>query len=344
MNKPAIDPQRWTPPKAAHTARPLPLRNLAIHRIPGNGPEHVTPGKNADLLTGLDDGRVISYDPQTRQDQLIVDTGGRPLGMAWHPDGSLIICDAQRGLLAYRPDDRLDVLAAGYHGTPFTFCSNVTVTADGTIYFSHSSTKYNLANWTGDILEHRPTGRLFRYTTDGTVELLLDGLGFANGIALARDESFIVVAETINYDLVRLQLTGDRQGALTRFGDPMPGMPDNIAAADDGNIWVSIVAPRIGPVDFLLPRNPLLRKALWALPDGLLQSAQGTPATGVRVLDANGAIVYDFVGIHPDFGNPTAVWPVGDTVWLASLPSNALASFDRPTDTDATVTDLPSRN
>jgi sugar lactone lactonase YvrE len=299
--------------------------------MPGNGPEHVTPGKNADLLTGLNDGRVISYDPQTLKDRVIVDTGGRPLGMAWHPDGSLIICDAQRGLLAHRADGSLDVLTAGYRSVPFTFCSNVTVTDGGTIYFSHSSTKYNLANWTGDILEHRPTGRLFRYNTDGTCELLLDGLGFANGIALARDESFVVVAETIGYDLVRLELTGDRQGALTRFGDPMPGMPDNICADQDGNIWVSIVAPRIGAIDFLLPRSPLLRKALWALPDRLLQSAQGTPSIGVRVLDEKGATVYDFIGTHPDFGNPTAVSAVGDKVWLASLPSNALASFDRPT-------------
>ena len=330
MRKPAITPQRWAPPTAVTTAEPLPLRNLHIHPMPGNGPEHVTPGKNGDLLTGLDDGRVISYDPQTRKDSVIVDTGGRPLGMAWHPDGSLIVCDAQRGLLAHRPDGRLDVLATGYRAVLFTFCSNVAVTADGTIYFSHSSTKYNLANWTGDILEHRPTGRLFRYTTDGALELLLDGLGFANGIALALDESFIVVAETIGYDLVKLELTGERQGAVSRFGDPMPGMPDNISADEDGNIWVSIVAPRIGIVDFLLPRNPVWRKALWAVPERLLQSAQGTPATGVRVLDQNGAIVYDFLGTRPDFGNPTAVWPVGDKVWLASLPSNALASFDHP--------------
>jgi sugar lactone lactonase YvrE len=330
MSKLAIYPQRWTPPKAFTTAAPLPLRNLQIHPMPGNGPEHVTAGHSPDLLTGLDDGRVISYDPQTRTHTVVVNTGGRPLGMAWHPDGSLIICDAQRGLLAHRPDGSLEVLAAEYKGTPFTFCSNVTVAADGTIYFSHSSTKYNLANWTGDILEHRPTGRLFRYSNDGTVELLLDGLGFANGIALARDESFIVVAETIGYDLVKLELTGDRQGALTRFGDPLPGMPDNIAADADGNIWISIVAPRIGVVDFLLPRNPVWRKALWAVPERLLQSAQGTPATGVRVLDHTGATVYDFIGTHPDFGNPTAVWPVGDKVWLASLPANALASFDRP--------------
>jgi sugar lactone lactonase YvrE len=332
MSKPAISPQRWTPPKAVTTAHPLPLRNFQIHPMPGSGPEHVTPGKNGDLLTGLDDGRVISYDPKTRRHNVIVDTSGRPLGMAWHPDGSLIICDAQRGLLASRPDGSLDVLASGYQGTSFTFCSNVTVTDDGTIYFSHSSQKYNLANWTGDIIEHRPTGQLFRYNTDGTLELLLDGLGFANGVALSADESFLVVAQTVGYDLLKLDLTGDAQGAVTRFGEAMPGMPDNIAADPGGNIWVSIVAPRIGAVDYLLPRNPLWRKVVWALPERLLQSAQGTPSTGVRVLDATGAIVYDFIGTHPDFGNPTAVWPVGDKVWLASLPSNALAGFDLPTD------------
>jgi sugar lactone lactonase YvrE len=328
MNKPAIHPQRWTPPVAVRTPRPLPLTNLQIHHMPGVGPEHVLPADNGHLLTGLEDGRVIDYDPSSREHRVIVNTGGRPLGLAWHPDGSLIICDTIKGLLQYRPaENAVHSLAAGFNGTPFTFCSNVIAAADGTIYFTHSTKKYNLDNWTGDILEHRPTGQLFRLSPDGTLELLLDELGFANGVTLAPDETFLVVAETIGYDLLKVDLSGDRQGRVDRFGDPLPGFPDNIATGADGNIWVSTVAPRIPAIDFLLPRHPWLRKLVWALP-GLEGQAKNEIA--VRVFDMSGAIVYDFFGTHPDFANPTAVAQPGNTAWLAGIRANALASFDVP--------------
>lgn len=227
-------------------------------------------------------------------------------------------------------------------GTRFTFCSNITVGADGAIYFTHSRRKYNLANLTGDILEHKPTGELFRYRADDGLELSIDRLALANGVTLAPDESYLVVAETVGYDLLRPDLTGESQGGVSRSGDPLQGFPDNIATGDDGTIWVSIVAPMIAANDFLFPRNPLLRKASWALPKGL-QTAQAEAAITVRVLDPTGAIVCDFAGTHRYFGNPTAVCQIGDETWMASLPSNALAGINNPTDTRATVTGLPLR-
>jgi sugar lactone lactonase YvrE len=155
---------------------------------------------------------VIDYDPETRDHTVVVDTGGRPLGLAWHPDGSLLICDTARGLLGYRPDGRLDVLASRYHGAGFTFCSNVTAASDGTIYFTHASTRFTETTWAGDVFEHRPTGQLFRLTPGGELELLVDHLAFANGVTLAPDESFLVVAETTGYEVLKLQLTGDQHG------------------------------------------------------------------------------------------------------------------------------------
>ena len=328
MTKPDISPQRWTPPRVPTKPRYLPMPNLEIHPVPGSGPEHVLPAPDGHLLTGLADGRIISYDPETRRHTLVVDTGGRPLGLGWHPDGSLLICDTARGLLRHHPDGALQTLATGYGGKPSTFCSNVAAAADGTIYFSHSSTKFNEANWTGDLFEHRPTGQLFRLSPDGALDLMLDQLAFANGVILAPDQSFVLVAETTGYDLLRVELTGDRQGAVSRFGDALPGFPDNITAGSDGNIWVALPAPRVKSMDFLLPRNPLWRKAIWALPDRL--RPQPAPTSAVRVLDSRGDIVYDFHGTYHGFANPTAVCQVEDKAWMAGLFYKALASFDLP--------------
>jgi sugar lactone lactonase YvrE len=328
MRKPTIQPRRWIPPRAIAAAQPLPMPNLTVHPLPGEGPEHVLPGDDGHVLTGLNDGRVIDYNPETREDTLVVDTGGRPLGLAWHPDGSLLICDSARGLLRYRPGSGLDTLASGYNGAAFTFCSNVTAASDGTIYFTHASTKFTEDTWSGDVFEHRPTGQLFRLTPDGALDLLIDHLAFANGVTLAPDESFVVVAETTGYDLLKLELSGARQGTATRFGAALAGFPDNITTCSDGNIWVAIPGPRVALMDRLLPRNPLWRKALWALPDRFQPRPE--PSCTVRVLDIGGDIVHDFYGVNPGFANPIAVCRIGTRAWMAGLYSRALASFDLP--------------
>ena len=136
------------------------------------------------------------------------------------------------------------VLSDSYGGSRFIFCNNAAVAADGTIYFTDSSTKFGFEHWRGDLLEHRPTGRLFRRDPDGTLTVLLDGLAFANGVALAADESFVVVAETAGYALRRVWLTGERAGPAEPFGPTLPGFPDNISTGEDGNIWVAIASPR----------------------------------------------------------------------------------------------------
>ena len=76
------------------------------------------------------------------------------------------------------------------------FCNNAAVAGDGDIWFSDSSTVHPIEGWKTDFVEHTQTGRLLVPPTDGSVEVDLDGLAFANGVALAADESWVAVAET----------------------------------------------------------------------------------------------------------------------------------------------------
>ena len=88
------------------------------------------------------------------------------------------------------------MLADSVAGSPLRFCSNAVAAADGTIYFTVSSRRHGLDDWLSDILEHEPTGLLVRLSPGGEPQVLLDGLQFANGVALAPDESYVMVAET----------------------------------------------------------------------------------------------------------------------------------------------------
>jgi sugar lactone lactonase YvrE len=320
-----MKPVVWTPPPVSERPRsntPLPsLRRIAL---PARG-EDVVVDHEGRLITGLEDGRVMRLDRKHDKCETLVHTGGRPVGIEIDSDGRLVVCDAKRGLLRVWPDERrIEVLAsAGEYN--LGFCNNAAIAKDGTIYFSDSSRRFGADHWLGDILEHSGTGRLLRRTPWGKVDVLLDGLQFANGVALAADESFVAVAETGSYRVQRYWLRGDKRGQSDMLIDQLPGLPDNMSSDASGLIWVALASPRNRMLDFLHRAPPLLRQIVWALPDWV----QPKPNRNMRVLaiDANGQVVRDLGGRSQDFHMITGLRAHGDKLYLASLEEPALAEL-----------------
>jgi sugar lactone lactonase YvrE len=299
--------------------------DATVVRLTGSGPEDVLVDTDGSVLTGLLDGRILRVGPDGRTISAVADTGGRPLGLEWLPDRSIVVCDARRGLLQIDASGNVTVLVGEVDGRPMKFCNNAAVTADGTIYFTDSSLRFGVDQWKADLLEHSDTGRLLRRTPDGSVEVLASGLSFPNGVALSTDESRLFVAETAGYRLLSMELT--RSGSLTETV-ALPGFPDNIARGSDGLIWVAIGSPRDAVLDFLLPRAPVLRKLAWALPDAL--QPQPKKVITIQAYDDAGQLVHDIQTTHPDFFMPTGVREHDGKVWLGSLRGDHLAMFPAP--------------
>jgi sugar lactone lactonase YvrE len=331
MARPAISPVVWTPPPAPARARQprsaTPLPPLRVLDVLGRGPEDVLVDESGRVLTGVADGRLLRLAPDGRQVEVLADTGGRPLGLEWLPDGGVLVCDARRGLLRADPTSgAVEELVTEVDGQPLVFCNNAAVAPDGTIYFSESSRRLGIDHWKGDLLEHGGTGRLLRRGLADEVTVLLDGLHFANGVALAPDGSFVVVAETAAYRLTRLWITGPRAGERDVLADNLPGFPDNIATGTDGLIWVAMGSPRDRTLDRLLPRNPLLRKAVWAMPDRLQPRPRHT--VWVYAFSPDGEVVHDLQAPGERFGFVTGVRERHGTVHLGSLTGDCVAAFD----------------
>ena len=78
-----------------------------------------------------------------------------------------------------------------------SFADDVIEASDGSVYFSVASTKFGLHNWYLDLLEARPNGQLLKYNpTSNEIAIVLDNLYFANGVALSKDEDYLLVCET----------------------------------------------------------------------------------------------------------------------------------------------------
>ena len=329
VRKPTIDPAVWHPPKATPRAKqrqgPVPVQ-LSVFDVPGTGPEDVAVGAEGNLYTGIADGRILRLSPDAAHVETLADTHGRPLGVEVDPNGDLVVCDAKRGLLHVDvATGQVDTLADRVDGVPMLFCNNAAVAADGTVYFTDSSTHFGVDHYRGEIMAHTGTGRLLRRSPDGTLDVLLGGLQFANGVALAPDESSVVVAETTGYSLVRLHLSGPRQGQHDMLVDNLPGFPDNISTGSDGLIWVTLPSPRDPVLDVLLPRPAVLRKLAWRLPERL--QAQEKKTVWVQAYDQAGALVHDLQTSHAWFHLVTGVREVNGTVWLGSLTSPGIGQI-----------------
>lgn len=329
MRRPKIQPVVWQPPKLGLRSRPKPnLPPLNVLYVNGHGTEDVVVDEKRNVYTGLGDGRILRLTSDGRRLDTIADTRGRPLGLELYPDGRLLVCDAGKGLLLVdRASGAVETLVPS--GPDLRVCNNAAVAGDGTVYFTDSTSRFDLRYYMADLLEHSGTGRLLRRNPDGTVETLLSGLHFANGVALAADESYVIVAQTGAYRLDKLWLTGSRAGTTDILADNLPGFPDNIALGSDGWIWVAFASPRDRLLDQLSKLNPVLRKGVWAMPERLRPKEKRT--VWVRAVDGGtGRVVHEFFGTPDTFHMVTGVREHEGTLYLGSLDERSIATFAIP--------------
>lgn len=327
MDRPPIEPVAWTPPPDPgltgdfeENAR---LEVASRIRIPGSGPEDVVVDRTGRIIYGLADGRVMASDPNGTNQELIANTNGRPLGIEIHPDGRLIVCDAYRGLLAIA-DGHLEVLVDGFAGVPFRFTNNAAISDDGSIYFTDTSRKFPLEHYRGDLFEHSSTGRLFRRHLDGSLEVLLDGLSFANGVALSSDQRVLFVAETGEYRITKYHLTGPRTGTTEVFAENLPGLPDNLTSAN-GTIWAAMFTPRTKLLDLLLPR-PRTRGLVARLPE----SMQPQPVRHGFVVgfdEKTGNVTHNLQDPSGGYAPITSAREHEGRLWLGSLTEPAIGAI-----------------
>ena len=324
-------PVAWQPPPAQ------PLRGryrqndrLAslqrLENVPGTtGPESLAIGPDNSLYSGFHDGRIMRFDAQGKLLGTVCHTGGRPLGMRFHPDGDLLVCDTQLGLLRVTLSGHVTVLVDGIDGQRFGFPDDLDVTPDGHhVYFTDASSKWGYESDHLDHIEHGGHGRLLHHDLKtGETRVLMQGLCFANGVTLGPDDAYVLVTETGSYRVHRYWLQGARAGSSEVFIDNLPGFPDNIRFNGRDRFWLAIPVKRSPFLDALAP-HPQLRF-------GLMQVARFLPlpvshTAMVLGFDLDGRLVANL----QDHGKKsyhfiTQVLEASDFLYCSSLHQDTLA-------------------
>jgi len=306
-------------------------RTLTVLPVPGPGAEDVvvatTGPHEGSVYTGTEDGAIWRVRPDGARIDRVADTGGRPLGIELDLDGRLLVCDAHRGLLRVDPaTGGVEAVSDRVDGVRMVFCNNAAIASDGTVWFSDSSTSYGIERWRSDIVMATRTGRLLRRDPDGATTTVIDGLDFANGVALAADESYVAVAESGGCTVVRHWLTGERAGTRDLLVPELPGYPDNIARGSDGLVWVTIASPPNALATRIRSGPMWLRRTADRIPTRL--QPQPIPSLRVQAYDDTGRLVHDLELPHDDYSFVTGVREHDGRVWLGSLNHPAIAVVD----------------
>lgn len=319
-----VQPVAWTPQPAPSLSSGVYADNQRLkgaERVGAaniDGPEALLLEGDA-LITGLHDGRLIRTSLDGKVTKVLADTGGRPLGLARHPNGLLVIADAVKGLLSLDAQGRLVAMTTTAAGVPFGFTDDVAIDKSGHYaYFSDASSRFGYGEDGEAIIEHGGDGRLLRYDFQtGKTTVLLDKLEFANGVTLGPDDAFVLVNETGAYRISRYWLSGPKAGTHDLFIDNLPGLPDNLAFNGRDRFWVALYAPRNALLD-ATAAHPFVRKmivrAMTILPKPVEKRAF---ALG---LDIEGKVIANLQdGSSGNYSPVTTVREYGEWLYFGSL-------------------------
>lgn len=213
-------------------------------------------------VTDIPHGRVFRIAPDGTWTQL-AEWDGEPNGLAFHPDGRLLIADYKNGLLSLDPAGGTpEPCLARRNSERFKGVNDLIVARTGDVYFTDQ----------GQTGLQDPTGRVYRLSPEGRLDMLLGNCPSPNGLVLSPDEKVLYVAMTRGNCVWRVPLQAD--GSVSKVGQFFtsygPSGPDGLTIDTAGRLFVA---------------NPGLGRA-WVLnhraePDMILTSPKGASLTNL---------------------------------------------------------------
>lgn len=209
----------------------IPAEQFQVFAAGLDHPECVAFDRNGVLWAGGEAGQIYRI-PPTGEVQTVATLGGFTGGLAFSPrDHALYACNPSLGLVRVEADGRWDIFATEAGGHKLV-CPNYPVfDRQGRLYVTDSG------------LWKKRNGHVLRFQPDGRGEVIGGPFGYANGLALTSDETFLFMAESDTDRVYRFSL--NETGGLSRcevYGEPVGRLPDGLALDEAGNLYVACYA------------------------------------------------------------------------------------------------------
>ncbi|MFM8823821.1 MAG: SMP-30/gluconolactonase/LRE family protein [Limnohabitans sp.] len=213
-------------------------------------------------VTDIPFGRVFRIDPKGKWD-LVAQWEGEPNGMKFLNDTELLVTDYKNGLIRLNiQTGQVKSFLERRNSESFKGVNDLVLDARGNVYFTDQ----------GQTGMHDPSGRVYRLSPDGKLDLLLNNVPSPNGIVLSPDERFLFVAATRGNAVWRMPLLSD--GSVSKVGQFFtsygPSGPDGLAMDESGRLLVA--NPGLAYVWVL---------SHWAEPEEILTGPKGASLTNM---------------------------------------------------------------
>jgi sugar lactone lactonase YvrE len=216
-------------------------------------------------VMALDDGTLIAADARgccarIQHDgrvTLFGDLGGVPNGICIDPEDYVIVANIGNGQVQrLSTDGGHTVLLTHAGGRRMAAPNFPLVDSNGRLWVSNSTEKEDI---NAALIHPAPDGSVVLIDS-GRARIVADGLYFANGLALDREEAFLYVAHTMRMNIMRYRIGGDGSLGPPEIFGPSPltaqGFPDGIAFDEAGNLWIAF--PQRNAVGYLTPAGELV--------------------------------------------------------------------------------------
>jgi len=213
-------------------------------------------------VTDIPFGRVFQIDPKGEWN-LVAQWDGEPNGMKFLNDTELLITDYKNGLMRLNiQTGQVKAFLERRNSESFKGVNDLVLDARGNVYFTDQ----------GQTGMHDPSGRVYRLSPEGKLDLLLNNVPSPNGIVLSTDERFLFVAATRGNSVWRMPLLSD--GSVSKVGQFFtsygPSGPDGLAMDESGRLLVA--NPGLAYVWVL---------SHWAEPEEVLTGPKGASLTNI---------------------------------------------------------------
>jgi len=335
------------------------------------GPESVHVLENGTMVALDKFGRVYVNNGEEGYSLFAYVGPGRPLGvhsMFSEMDGEdvLVICNSLTGVLSLGlVTKRVKVLTSYYDDdgdvVPIMYANDVDIDIERrVVYFTDSTVippALNRALFYDTMMSYllsaasgTATGKLLSYdVSSGRTSVLVDGIFFANGVAVDRKGEYVLVVETSSLRILKYHVSNGTTEVLV---DGLPGFPDGISRCHgvsssssrdiDNNavevedfFWVAVIIPcdigrNGGCMGLQMMRAPKMVR--WVL--SYVFRYIGSPPVGkiglvLKVSGVTGDIVQVLVDRRGDYvAGVSGVYQHGATLFMGHLSYDYITAFD----------------
>ena len=228
-----------------------------------------------DVLEGADGALYVSAGRRVwrlsgegfAQRSVFAEFEGEAGGLAFHPDGRLLVCVSGRGLAAIDASGKESWLNQ-VEDQPLRCLTSVVAAPDGTIFASEGSLRHTPEQWCRDLMEKNHSGRIISCGPAlDHAKVLLRGLCYPHGLALSGDRKSLWFTESWNHHVSRAEIQGRDIAAPELVIRNLPGYPARLGRTSAGGFWLSLFAVRTHLVEFVLREDDYRADMMREIPE-----------------------------------------------------------------------------